>query len=97
MLKTKVALAAAALLLTTPALAEPPPFAPAHGWRAKQAQYQHDAHWRKHPRPVVIVPAPVVVAPRPVVVNALPGYSVQTRYQDPHTGLSFSVRVSGRL
>jgi hypothetical protein len=97
MLTRKLALAAAALLLATPALAEPPPFAPAHGWRAKQAQHHPHPHWHKQPRRVVIVPVPVVLAPRLVAVHPSSGYSVQTRYQDPHTGLSFSVRVSGPL
>jgi hypothetical protein len=97
MLTKKLALAAAALLLATPALAEPPPFAPAHGWRAKQAQHHPHSHGRKQARRVVIVPAPVVIAPRTVAVHPVSGYGVQTRYRDPHTGLSFSVRVSGAL
>jgi hypothetical protein len=97
MLTKKLALTAATLLLATPALAEPPPFAPAHGWRAKQAQRHLHPHWRTQLPRVVIVPAPVVVAPRPVAVHPMSGYSVQTRYEDPHTGLSFNVRVSGPL
>jgi len=72
----KKALVAAALLtLSGAALAQPPHWAPAHGWRAKQAPVRHYVaprpavvhhYYRPAPRPVYVVhrappPPPVVV------------------------------------
>jgi hypothetical protein len=52
MLSKKLAIAAAALLVSAPALAHPPHWAPAYGWKAK------------HHRPVIVVaPRPYYVAP----------------------------------
>src|SRR5881398_3806796 len=64
---------AAALGFSGFALADPPHWAPAHGWRA----HPYYAHYARHyyaPRPVVVVPAPrVVYAPPPPV--AYPYYA----------------------
>ena len=58
--------AASALLGAAPAFADPPRYAPAHGWRSQHHHYR--------PRPVVVyapprvyyAPAPVYYAPPPV-------------------------------
>ena len=91
MLTKKLALAAATgtvLLAAAPAFANPPHWAPAHGWRA-----QHGTHHQYRPQRVIVVrpapvyyvpapvytypPAPVYYAPaRPVVVYRQPGLSV---------------------
>lgn len=75
--KTCSALAAGSLLLAAaPALASPPHWAPAHGWRAKQAKPVVVKHYY-HPAPVVrhvVVTRPVYVAPAPVVVHPSPVY-----------------------
>ena len=69
----KLLIATAALGFSGFALADPPHWAPAHGWRAKQHYYPayrtpHYSHYYA-PRPVVVVPAPrVVYAPPPPVV-----------------------------
>jgi hypothetical protein len=66
----KVLVAAAALGFSGLALANPPHWAPAHGWRAHYAPH----HYYYAPRPVVVVPAPrVVYAPPPPV--AYPYYA----------------------
>ena len=57
--------ATAATLGSGLALAEPPYWAPAHGWRA----HQHYRPYYYAPRPVYVVPAPrIVYAPPPPVV-----------------------------
>ncbi|HZD20230.1 MAG TPA: hypothetical protein VE325_06115 [Burkholderiales bacterium] len=57
----KILVAATALGISGAALANPPHWAPAHGWRAH--------HYYYAPRPVYVVPAPrVVYAPPPPVV-----------------------------
>lgn len=73
----KLALAAAAgatLFVAAPAFAQPPHWAPAHGWRAKHHQPRHHhyyyrapAHVYYQPRPVY-VPPPVAYYPPPPVV-----------------------------
>ena len=55
------------------ALADPPHWAPAHGWRAHPYYARYARHYYA-PRPVVVVPAPrVVYAPPPPV--AYPYYA----------------------
>ncbi len=72
MLKSKLWIAAFALALTTPALADPPRWAPAHGWRAKHA------HPHGH-RSVVLPPRPYYYPPphvhfrRPAVYARIDG------------------------
>lgn len=77
----KLALAAAAgttLLVAAPVFADPPHWAPAHGWRAQHYQPRH-YHYRApayvyyQPRPVY-VPPPVVYypPPRPVIYGNIP-------------------------
>jgi hypothetical protein len=69
----KSLVAAALLTLSSAALAQPPHWAPAHGWRAKHAPVRHYVaprpavvhhYYRPAPRPVYVVhraPPPVVV------------------------------------
>lgn len=70
----KIALVLAAgttLLAAAPAFADPPRWAPAHGWSAKHHRPQYDyrapAHVVVPARPIVVAPPPVVYAPPPVV------------------------------
>jgi hypothetical protein len=66
----KILLASLALGFSGFALADPPHWAPAHGWRAKH--YPHGYYYA--PRHVYVVPAPrVVYAPPPPV--AYPYYA----------------------
>jgi len=58
----KILLLAAGLGLSSAALAEPPYWAPAHGWRA------HHEHYRPYYGPYYVAPRAVYVAPRPVYV-----------------------------
>ncbi|SOD89346.1 hypothetical protein [Caenispirillum bisanense] len=63
-----VAVTGGLLLDAGAALADPPPWAPAHGWRAKH-EYKHkhkhkDRDWHDGPR-VVYVPVPTVVERKP--------------------------------
>jgi hypothetical protein len=86
----KIALALAAgttMLIAAPAFAQPPHWAPAHGWRAKQHHHHHYQHQHYaqgygyrapayayyRPRPVY-VPPPVVYypPPRPVIYGHIP-------------------------
>jgi len=59
---------AAALGFSSAALADPPHWAPAHGWRAK---HKHHRHYYAPP-PVYVAPRPVYVVPAPRVVYAPP-------------------------
>lgn len=70
----KKALVAAALTAASgAALANPPHWAPAHGYRAHQAHYQPQVrYYPVAPRPVYVVQRPVYVAPRPVYVAPAP-------------------------
>ncbi len=96
----KLALAAAAgstLLAAAPAFADPPHWAPAHGWRAKA----HAPHFYRAPayvyypaRPVVIAPPPAYyyyappyyyVPPRPAIYGRIP--------VSPEVAVSFGVRL----
>ena len=66
----KKALAAAALAgLSTAALANPPHWAPAYGYRAHHYYRPYVRYYPVpvRPRPVIVAPAPVVV-PAPVIV-----------------------------
>ena len=66
---TKVLLTAAALGFSGAALAHPPHWAPAHGYRA------HHDYYRPYvvaPRAVYVAPRPVYVVPAPRVVYAAP-------------------------
>jgi hypothetical protein len=69
----KVLLIAATLGFSGAALAHPPHWAPAHGYRG---HYGHEvSHYRPHyvaPRPVYVAPRPVYVVPAPRVVYAHP-------------------------
>lgn len=72
----KLLLAAAALGFSGVALAHPPHWAPAHGWRAKQPYYPV---YRSAYRPVYVVPRPVYVVPQPAyapVVPVAPAYPI---------------------
>ena len=69
MLKKTLLLAAAGLGFSGVALAHPPQWAPAHGWRA-----HHHEYYRPYmaPRAVYVAPRPVYVVPAPRVVYAAP-------------------------
>jgi hypothetical protein len=74
----KLLLAAAALGFSGAALAHPPHWAPAHGYRAHH-------HYYPAYRPVYVVPAyrPVYVVPRPVYAPAYPiapGISIRLNF-----------------
>jgi hypothetical protein len=80
--KSKLAVTAFALALATPALADPPRWAPAHGWRAKHyphhpaprfAVVQPSLHYCYAPRPVVVVPPPAPVYYGPSVHARIDG------------------------
>jgi hypothetical protein len=62
----KVLLIAASLGFSGAALAHPPEWAPAHGWRG------HHEHYYEHYRPYYVAPRPVYVMPAPRVVYAQP-------------------------
>jgi len=69
----KIVLALAAgttLLAAAPAFADPPRWAPAHGWRAQHYRPHHyypaPAYVYYPARPVVVAPPPVYYAPPPV-------------------------------
>ena len=70
----KTLLAAALTALSGAALANPPHWAPAHGYRAHQAPYYQPQvrYYPVAPRPVYVVQRPVYVAPRPVYVAPAP-------------------------
>ena len=74
----KALLATALTLVSSVALANPPHWAPAHGYRAHH--YYYPAY-----RPVYVVPAyrPVYVVPRPVYAPAVPiapGISIRLNF-----------------
>ena len=84
----KILLATVALGFSGFALADPPYWAPAHGWRAHH--YHHHGYYYA-PRPIYVVPAPrVVYAPpppvaypyyaAPVVVQPAPGVSIRFNF-----------------
>ena len=75
MLKKTLLFAAASFGISGAALAKPPHWAPAHGYRAHQHYQQHyRPHYRPYyaARPVYVAPRPVYVVPAPRVVYAPP-------------------------
>ena len=98
----KIALALAAgstLLVAAPAFADPPHWAPAHGWRAK---HHHSHYYYRAPayvyypaQPVVVVPPPrVVYAPPPPVVYAPPAPVIYGHIPvRPGVSVGFGVRL----
>ena len=88
MLKQILIATAATLGFAGSALAHPPEWAPAYGWRAHH-------HYYVAPRPVYVVPAPrVVYAPPPPVVYPYYAAPVVVRpapvYPAPHVSVRFS-------
>jgi len=88
--------AAATLGFAGSALADPPYWAPAYGWRA-----HHYRHYYYAPRPIYVVPAPrVVYAPpppvvypyyaAPVVVRPAPVYATPVYPAAPGVSVRFS-------
>ena len=69
--KTLVAVALAGL--STAALAHPPAYAPAYGYRAHHHYYYRPVvrYYPVAPRPVVVAPAPAVIVPVPGIVFRL--------------------------
>ena len=95
----KIVLALAAgttLLAAAPAFADPPHWAPAHGWRAK---HHHPHYYYRAPayvyypaRPVVVVPPPVYYAPPPAPVYYRPAPVVYGRIPvGHHASIGFSL------
>ena len=88
----KTLIAASALGISGTALANPPHWASAYGWRAH--------HYRPHyyyvaPRPVYVVPAPrVVYAPPPPVVYPYYAAPVVVRPAPVYPAPAVSVRFS---
>ena len=75
----KKALVAAALAgLSTAALAHPPYYAPAYGYRAHHYQPHVRYYYPPAPR-VVYRPAPVYVAPAPIILPP-PGIVIRLRF-----------------
>ena len=86
-----LAAAGAALALSAPAFADPPHWAPAHGWRAKHQNYHHGHRYVviKH-RPYYYAPPPRVVVIRqpapyyydygPVIYGQVAGIGVSVRF-----------------
>ena len=74
----KALLATALTLVSSVALANPPHWAPAHGYRAQQYYQPHVRYYPVAPRPVYVArrvyvaPRPVYVAPAPVVYAPYP-------------------------
>lgn len=89
MLKKLLITTAATLGFAGSALANPPHWAPAHGWRAH--------HYVRYyaPRPVVVVPAPrIVYAPPPPVVYPYYAAPVVVRPAPVYPAPALSVRFS---
>jgi hypothetical protein len=88
MLKKTLLLTAAGLGFSTAALADPPHWAPAYGYRT---HYEHHRPYYAVPRPVYVVPAPRVVyaAPPVPVVYPAPVYPAPV-YGSP----SVSIRLN---
>ena len=98
----KMLLAAVTLGFSTAVLADPPRWAPAHGWRDHHGRYEHDDHdYYEHyrpryyayaPRPVYVVPAPRIVyapPPAPVVYAPAPVYRPAPAYVEPSLSIRF--------
>ena len=93
-----LALAAGATLFTAaPAFANPPYWAPAHGWRAKQAYpyrpyYRAPAYVVVPARPVYVAPPPVVYVPPPAPVYYRPAPAIYGRIPiGNHATIGFSL------
>ena len=85
--------AAAAALVSTSVLADPPYWAPAHGYRAKH-HYKHP-HYYHAPKRVVVVPAPrVVYAPPPPVVYPYYAAPVVVRPAPVYAAPAISIRFN---
>ena len=95
----KIALALAAgttLLAAAPVLADPPHWAPAHGWRAK---HHHSHHYYRAPayvyypaRPVVVVPPRVYYAPPPAPLYYRPAPAIYGQIPvGHHASIGFSL------
>jgi len=68
----KALLATALTMVSGVALAHPPHWAPAHGYRAHHYYYPPVVrYYPVVPRPVVVVPAPRVIVPAPALVLRL--------------------------
>jgi hypothetical protein len=93
--KTLLTLSAtAAALVSTSVLADPPHWAPAHGYRAKHHHYNHH-HYYPAPRRVVVVPAPrVVYAPPPPVVYPYYAAPVVVRPAPVYSAPAISIRFN---
>ena len=81
------AVAGIALLGTAPAFANPPYWAPAHGWRAQHHHYYHraPAYVVYQPQPYYVPPPvvyspPVYYQPRPVIYGTLPVGDARVRF-----------------
>jgi hypothetical protein len=76
----KIVLALAAgttLLAAAPVFADPPRWAPAHGWRAHHYRpYYYPGYVYYPARPVVVAPPPVYYAPPPAPVYYRPAPAV---------------------
>ncbi|HUQ74685.1 MAG TPA: hypothetical protein VM183_08170 [Burkholderiales bacterium] len=92
----KILLITAALGFSSAALADPPHWAPAHGWRAKH-DYRHGYYERGYhayaPRPVYVVPAPRIVyaPPPPVMYYPAPAYRPAPVYAAPGVSIRFNL------
>ena len=91
----KVLVVAGTLAFSGAALADPPHWARAHGWREHHEQREYYEHYRPYyvaPRPVYIVPAPRVVyaAPPAPVVYPAPVYPAPV-YGDPSISIRFNL------
>ena len=75
MLKKTLLLTAASFGISGAALAKPPHWAPAHGYRAHPHYQQHYRPYHA-PRAVYVAPRPVYVVPAPRVVYAAPPAAV---------------------
>ena len=94
MLKKTLLFAAAGLGFSGVALADPPYWAPAHGWRAHH-EHEHYRPYYVAPRPYYVAPRPVYVVPAPHVVYAAPPAPVYYPTPAPVYGSpSVSIRLN---
>jgi len=92
--------AGASLLVAAPTFAQPPRWAPAHGWRAQQPQQQAHHPDRCHHQPNVVVVYPrhyTYVAPRPKVVLGQPAYVVYPPVVAAPAQWAVGLRIGGRF
>ena len=91
MLKKTLLITAGVLGVSGAALASPPHWAPAYGYRA------HQEHYRPYyvvPRPVYVAPRPVYVVPAPRVVYAAPAVVYPAPAPMVYGSPSFSIRLN---